>query len=106
MKKHLDDKVPQLMLKEPVHDELAMTSAAEAKVVDAAEASLIYDVVTPEVLWACTNCRACMEHCPMFIEHLNKITDMRRNLVMWQGDMPGEAQSAFTNMRETTIPGG
>ena len=106
MKKHLDGKAPHLMIKGPVHEELAMTSAAEAEAVDPAEASLVYDVVTPNVLWACTNCRACMEHCPMFIEHLNKITDMRRNLVMWQGDMPGEAQSAFTNMERNYNPWG
>jgi Fe-S oxidoreductase len=47
-----------------------------------------------------------MEHCPMFIEHLNKITDMRRNLVMWQGDMPAEAQNAFTNMERNYNPWG
>ena len=41
----------------------------------------------------------------MFIEHIPKIVEMRRNLVMWQGDMPGEAQMAFTNMEPTTIPG-
>ncbi len=106
MKKHLDGKVPSLMIKGPVQEELAMTSPAEAEDVDPASASLIYDVVTPDVLWACTNCRACMEHCPMFIEHLNKITEMRRNLVMWQGDMPGEAQSAFTNMERNYNPWG
>ncbi|HWQ74423.1 MAG TPA: heterodisulfide reductase-related iron-sulfur binding cluster [Syntrophomonas sp.] len=106
MKKHLDGKVPSLLIQHPAGDEVAMTSAAEVEAIDPAQASLIYDVVTPDVLWACTNCRACMEHCPMFIEHLNKITDMRRNLVMWQGDMPGEAQSAFTNMERNYNPWG
>ncbi len=106
MKKHLDHKAPALMGKGPVNEELAMTSNAEADAVNPLDASLLYDVVTPEVLWACTNCRACMEHCPMFIEHLNKITDMRRNLVMWQGDMPAEAQNAFTNMERNYNPWG
>lgn len=106
MKKHLDGKVPYLLQKDPGNEELAMTSAAEAEAVSPADASLIYDVVTPDVLWACTNCRACMEHCPMFIEHLNKITELRRNLVMWQGDMPGEVSNAFTNMERNYNPWG
>jgi Fe-S oxidoreductase/nitrate reductase gamma subunit len=107
MKKHMDRKAPYLL---PVHmkddEELAMTSSAEREEVDPREASLIYDVVTPDVLWACTNCRACVEHCPMFIEHLHKITEMRRNLVMWQGDIPGEAQSTFTNLERNYNPWG
>ncbi|HCF50227.1 MAG TPA: FeS-binding protein, partial [Syntrophomonas sp.] len=86
MKKHLDGKAPHL-LSGAARPELAMTSDAEANAVSPLEASLLYDVVTPEVLWACTNCRACQEHCPMFIEHIPKIVEMRRNLVMWQGDM-------------------
>ncbi len=106
MKKHLDGKAPYLLKQGPVTEELAMTSVAEADAVSPVDASLLYDVVTPDVLWACTNCRACMEHCPMFIEHLNKITEMRRNLVMWQGDMPGEAQNAFTNMERNYNPWG
>jgi Fe-S oxidoreductase len=47
-----------------------------------------------------------MEHCPMFIEHIPKIIEMRRNLVMWQGDMPSEAQMAFTNMERNYNPWG
>ena len=68
--------------------------------------SFIYDVVTTDVIWDCTNCRACMEHCPMFIEHIPKIVEMRRNLVMWQGDMPSEARMAFTNMERKYNPRG
>lgn len=105
MKKHLDEKAPHL-LGGAAHPELAMSSDAEANAVGPLEASLLYDVVTPEVLWACTNCRACQEHCPMFIEHLNKIINMRRNLVMWQGDMPTEAQNAFTNLERNYNPWG
>ena len=88
MKKHMDDKAAYLTHQQPEENgELAMTTSSEREEIDPREASLIYDVVTPDVLWACTNCRACVVHCPMFIEHLHKITEMRRNLVMWQGDM-------------------
>ncbi|HLP17496.1 MAG TPA: 4Fe-4S dicluster domain-containing protein, partial [Bacteroidota bacterium] len=42
-------------------------------------------VVTPDVLWACTTCRACQEICPADIEHVNKILEMRRHLVLMRG---------------------
>ncbi len=108
MKKHLDAKAPYLLeaKNNPQEvEEMAMTDAAE-EAVNPMEQSLIYDVVTTEVIWDCTNCRACMEHCPMYIEHIPKIVEMRRNLVMWQGDMPGEAQMAFTNMERNYNPWG
>ncbi|KUG04009.1 fe-s oxidoreductase [hydrocarbon metagenome] len=107
MKQHLDNKAPYLLKAIPALDDtLAFTDEEDAVVSGAADASLIYEVVTPDVLWACTNCRGCVYHCPMFIEHIDKITEMRRNLVMWQGDMPGEAQSAFTNMERNYNPWG
>jgi Fe-S oxidoreductase/nitrate reductase gamma subunit len=110
MKKHLDAKAPYLLeLKasgaDAAAEEVAMTTEA-AEEVNPMEQSLLYDVVTTEVIWDCTNCRACMEHCPMFIEHIPKIAEMRRNLVMWQGDMPSEAQMAFTNMERNYNPWG
>lgn len=110
MKTHLEAKAPYL-LKAGGHAEheeaaeMAMT-VEEATALEPMEASLIYDVVTTDVIWDCTNCRACMEHCPMFIEHIPKIVEMRRNLVMWQGDMPSEAQMAFTNMERNYNPWG
>ncbi len=107
MKQHLDNKAPLLLKPIPaLDDSMALTDEDDAVVSGAADASLIYEVVTPEVLWACTNCRACVYHCPMFIEHIDKITEMRRNLVMWQGDMPAEAQSAFTNIERNYNPWG
>jgi len=48
------------------------------------------DFVTTDVLWSCTTCRACQEICPADIEHVNKILEMRRNLVLMKGEFPGE----------------
>lgn len=53
------------------------------------EANLI-ETVSKDVLWSCTTCRACQEICPAAIEHVNKIVDMRRNLVLMEGEFPGE----------------
>ena len=46
------------------------------------------EVIRPETLWACTTCMACMEACPVFIEHVPKIVDLRRHLVMEQSSGP------------------
>jgi Fe-S oxidoreductase len=108
MKQHLEEKMPYLLEAKDNPEEvaeIAMTDAA-AEQVSPMDQSLIYDVVTTDVIWDCTNCRACMEHCPMYIEHIPKIVEMRRNLVMWQGDMPSEAQMAFTNMERNYNPWG
>ncbi len=106
MKKHMDERVPYLLKQNPDDAEAALSMTTDGEVKSPLETHLIYDVVTPEVLWDCTNCGGCVEHCPMYIEHINKIIDMRRNLVMWQGDMPTEAQSALTNLERNYNPWG
>lgn len=55
--------------------------------------ALIGDVVTEDEIWSCTTCRACQDICPVFIEHIDKIVDLRRNLVLEQAKVPetGEA---------------
>lgn len=67
---------------------------------------LIGDVINPETLWACTTCRACEEACPVFIEYIDKIVDMRRHLVLMEGQMPAEAQTAVKNMETQSNPWG
>lgn len=57
----------------------------------AGEKALIGQVIEEEVLWSCTTCRACTEICPVFIEHIDKIVDMRRNLILEQAKMPETA---------------
>lgn len=53
------------------------------------EANLI-ETVSKDAIWSCTTCRACQEICPANVEHVNKIVDMRRNLVLMEGEFPGE----------------
>ena len=58
--------------------------------------------ITGDEIWSCTTCMACVEHCPVFIEPMDKIIDMRRNQVMGKGHLPVEARSM---MRELEIYG-
>jgi Fe-S oxidoreductase len=65
---------------------------------------MIGGVVTEEEIWACTTCGACQEVCPVNIEHIRKIIDLRRNLVMAQSKMPESAQLMLRNMQSRGHP--
>jgi len=62
--------------------------------------------VADEVLWACTTCGACMEVCPVFIEHVPRIVDMRRNLVEMKAKFPNELLPFFENIEQRSNPWG
>jgi heterodisulfide reductase subunit C len=66
--------------------------------------NLVPEVVHPDVLWACTTCRACEEQCPVLISYVDKIVDMRRNLVMIQNEFPHELQKPFQGMEVNGNP--
>ena len=68
------------------------------------EKSLIGDYVKPEALWQCTTCSACMEECPVNIEHVPAIVDMRRSLVMMEAEFPDELQVPFNNIENNAAP--
>ncbi|MHB1653123.1 MAG: heterodisulfide reductase-related iron-sulfur binding cluster [Desulfitobacteriaceae bacterium] len=68
--------------------------------------ALIGQVISEEDLWACTTCRSCEEQCPVFIEHVDKTIEMRRNLVLMESRFPAEAQLAFRNMENNGNPWG
>jgi len=65
---------------------------------------LVSTVIHPDVLWACTSCRACEEQCPVMISYVDKITDMRRNLVLVKGEFPAELQKPFQGMEVNGNP--
>jgi Fe-S oxidoreductase len=64
------------------------------------------DVVEDEVVWDCTTCGACMQECPVNIEHVDHIVDMRRNLVMGEARFPQEAGALLRNMESSKNPWG
>jgi Fe-S oxidoreductase/nitrate reductase gamma subunit len=57
--------------------------------------ALAGEVILEDELWSCTTCRACQEICPVFIEHIDKIVDMRRNLVLEKATMPETGEAAL-----------
>ncbi len=60
--------------------------------------------VSEDEIWACTTCGACMQECPTFIEHVQKIVDLRRFLVLTESRFPAEAQPVFKNMEVNYNP--
>jgi Fe-S oxidoreductase len=64
------------------------------------------EVVADEAVWDCTTCGACVQACPVNIEHIDAIVDMRRNLVMSESRFPREMQSALQNLESTANPWG
>ncbi len=68
------------------------------------EKQLIGDVLSEEEIWDCTTCAACMENCPVFIEHIPKLVDLRRYLVLTESKFPAECQSVFRNMETNYNP--
>jgi Fe-S oxidoreductase len=63
-------------------------------------------VIDPDVLWSCTNCGACVEECPVDIEHIDHISDMRRHQVLIESAFPTEASSMLKNLENKGDPWG
>ncbi len=65
---------------------------------------MVGGVIKDNVLWACTTCRWCVDACPVFIEHVPKIVDMRRWLVLTESRFPAELQPTFRNLETNGNP--
>jgi Fe-S oxidoreductase len=63
-------------------------------------------MIHPDTLWACTTCRACVEACPMMIEHVDAVIDLRRFETLERGLTPGKAAVVLEELRATDNPGG
>jgi len=66
--------------------------------------SLMFDYITEEEVWACTSCNACVEECPVNIDPLSIIVDLRRYLVMEESKVPSELTTMLTNIENNGAP--
>ncbi|MDR2017357.1 MAG: (Fe-S)-binding protein [Syntrophobacterales bacterium] len=102
-KKNLFENGPNMMASRP-SDTLGRveeTIEAAVPIIGDGDAS-----ISPDALWACTTCGACMDVCPVFIEHIPKLLWMRRHLVMEKVEFPHELISFFENMEQRSNPWG
>ncbi|MDN5856770.1 MAG: 4Fe-4S dicluster domain-containing protein, partial [Actinomycetia bacterium] len=78
-----------------------VTKEAERPLIGDAEA---YGVIDPDVLWSCTNCGACVQQCPVDIEHVDHIVDMRRYQVLVESNFPTELNQLFKGLENKGNP--
>ncbi len=106
--KPLSPKALVLDLREYLHRDGPMTlarSAARNGSAGAEESSpIVGPVIRAETLWSCTTCRACMEQCPVAIEQVPKIVEMRRHLVMERADFPDDLQAMVRSLEARGHP--
>ena len=70
------------------------------------DGELVGGLITEDELWSCTTCGACMEECPVLIEHVPTITDMRRHLVLSEGKPPEQAKESLEKTLQNGNPWG
>jgi len=68
------------------------------------EKTLIHNYISDKVLWQCTTCLACVQECPVMIEHVDSIVDMRRNLVLTESEFPPQLNSVFKSLETNYTP--
>lgn len=103
LRDHLTEKGAAITSKSPWVPAFAFASPSTHNPL---EVELIGGVITEEELWACTTCRNCEDQCPVGNEHVDKIIDLRRHLVLTQGIMPHDGQRALQNIERQGNPWG
>ncbi|MFI1463758.1 heterodisulfide reductase-related iron-sulfur binding cluster [Nocardia carnea] len=125
LRDHGRAKAPYLLAggsKDPAGDEIGLVDAEgkpdEAKLAQISEAARaeaerplvggedVGGIIDPEVLWSCTSCGACVEQCPVDIEHVDHIIDMRRYQVLIESEFPSELAGLFKNLENKGNPWG
>jgi Fe-S oxidoreductase/nitrate reductase gamma subunit len=96
--KRCQDRCPAFATDKPLSPMKVVNQLGEAAFSDP-EANLI-DTLGKDVLWACTTCRACQEICPASIEHISKIVELRRSMVLMEGEFPGDEVMAAMEATE------
>jgi Fe-S oxidoreductase len=104
LRDHAFAKAPYLLASESERDAFTPEDLARMEV----DKPLVAEdgVIHPDVLWSCTNCGACVEQCPVDIEHIDHILDMRRFQVMIESSFPSEAGVMLKNLENKGNPWG
>jgi len=87
---NLNEKAPKLLKGESLENDPAIVGTA----------------VQTDEIWACTTCGACVEACPVFVEHIEKIVELRRDRTLMEGDFPAELNQTFKGMENNFNPWG
>lgn len=102
LREHAYAKIPALSIPEDERTE-EQTKEIERPLIGDEE---MYGVIDPDVLWSCTNCGACVQQCPVDIEHVDHIDDMRRFQVLVESNFPAELNNIFKGLERKGNPWG
>ncbi|GAB4139589.1 MAG: (Fe-S)-binding protein [Ignavibacteriales bacterium] len=91
IRKRTEEKAPLILAKSDDSNELM-------------KKTLVHNYIIDKELWACTTCMACVQECPVTIEHVDAIVDLRRNLVLTESEFPNELNSIFKNLETNFTP--
>jgi Fe-S oxidoreductase len=100
--KPLNPRKIMINVRERLEEKALLSSGAPAP--STPHPSLLDDYITEDELWACTTCRACVEECPVSIDQLSVILELRRNLVLGESRFPAEVVPAFESMEQRGSP--
>ena len=103
LRDHAYAKAPYLLAAEEARGSLPEATVAEASrpLIGTAE---LFGVIDPDVLWSCTSCGACVQQCPVDIEHVDHIMDMRRHQVLLESDFPSELNGLYKGLENKGNP--
>ncbi|MET0820099.1 MAG: (Fe-S)-binding protein, partial [Aeromicrobium sp.] len=105
LREHAYAKAPLLTLSEDEQANLTDEQKQELERPLIGDESM-YGVIDPDVLWSCTNCGACVQQCPVDIEHVDHIDDMRRFQVLVESNFPAELNNIFKGLERKGNPWG
>src|SRR5438046_6750123 len=80
--------------------------AMRDQLLSGATAPIVPNAVTDDIVWDCVTCGACVRECPVNIEHIDHVIDLRRNLVMVESRFPEEAGAMLRDVDRTSNPWG
>ena len=103
LRDHAYAKAPYLQAAEEARGALpeATVKEAERPLIGTAE---LFGVIDPDVLWSCTSCGACVQQCPVDIEHVDHIMDMRRHQVLLESDFPSQLNGLYKGLENKGNP--
>jgi Fe-S oxidoreductase/nitrate reductase gamma subunit len=86
-----------LSIRQALHRDGPKFASSKTNLHDVTQKLLVGDEIPQDILWSCTTCGACVQECPVLIDHVGTIVDMRRHLVI-EGQMDGMLQDALANL--------
>lgn len=100
------DELGKILIRQNGNDPLIDPAKLTESELSIESKKFIGDYENPEALWQCTTCGACMMECPITIEHVPAIIEMRRGLVMMESEFPNLLQTTFANLENSGNPWG